>query len=215
MADDRKLNLRKVIEDNARVSDLGSLASSGVKRVKVLDESTLQEMIEQAIDQVVSMSTAEERTRILADSRKQLTKLMNERDKFSSHADMVEASKNDLIQQVEKLQQELKLRSNLDEGQVAEMEERERTLQKKAQDLLGENQWLRENNDKMVEQIDVAQTEIATLKTEIARLNEEIERLQAEIARLRLSGRAGDDDLRRQLEAAQAEVTKLREGMAG
>src|SRR5258706_15090532 len=107
MADDRKLNLRKVIEDNARVSDLGSLASSGVKRVKVLDENALQEMIQQAIDAVISSSTAEERTRILADSRKQLTKLMNERDEFASQAQMQQADRNDLIAEIEKLQEEI------------------------------------------------------------------------------------------------------------
>src|SRR5947208_9593918 len=107
MADDR-LNIRKAIADNAHVSDLSSLAGSGVKRVKVLDENALQEMIQAAIDAVVHSSTQEERSRILADSRKQLTKLMNERDEFASRGQMAEASKNELIQQIEKLQTEVK-----------------------------------------------------------------------------------------------------------
>ena len=45
MAQD-KFNLKKVLADNSQVSDLANLASSGVKRVKVLDENTLQELIQ-------------------------------------------------------------------------------------------------------------------------------------------------------------------------
>ena len=217
MADASKFNIRKVIEENAHVSDLASLADSGVKRVKVLDENTLQEMIERAVDAAISSSTAEERSRILADSRKQLTKLMNERDKFNSAADMAEASKNDLVQQIEKLQHELKLlrevqdQDSVLQNQIVELEERERALQKKTQELLGENAWLREGNDKMVEELDQSQQEISRLKEEIDRLNAEIERLKAEIERLRSQTQSDENDLRRQLEEAQSEAAGLRD----
>jgi len=227
MADDR-LNIRKAIEDNAKVSDLANLASSGVKRVKVLDENALREMIEAAIDQVVHSSTQEERSRILADSRKQLTKLMNERDEIANRANMEAASRNELIQQIDKLQNELKVRKNIDEQQEAlqiqlqETEAREKELQ-------GENAWLRENNDKMVEQLDQAQAEIQRLKDEIARLEAEIERLKAELEslrgvaqsneeeleRLRNGAKTDQDELRRDLEAAQAEAAALRDRLSG
>src|SRR5258707_8479464 len=113
MADDR-LNIRKAIQDNSQVSDLANLASSGVKRVKVLDENALQEMIQAAVDAVIHSSTQEERSRILADSRKQLTKLMNERDEILNRERMQEASKQDLIAKIEKLQNEIKLRKNIE-----------------------------------------------------------------------------------------------------
>lgn len=214
MADAGKFNIKKVIDDNAHATDLASLAGSGVKRVKVLDENALQQMIEQAVDAVISSSTQEERSRILADSRKQLTKLMNERDQFTSRAEMAEASKNDLMQQIEKLQKELKLLQNVQEqdaglqAQVQEMEEREQSLMKKTQELEGENAWLREGNDKMVEQLDQAQHEINRLK-------EEIERLKAEIESLRSQAQSDENELRRQLEASQAEATTLRERLSG
>ena len=237
MADASRFNIKKAIEDNAHVSDLASLAGSGVKRVKVLDENSLQEMIERAVDAAISTSTAEERSKILADSRKQLTKLMNERDKFISQADMAEASKNDLVQQIEKLQSELKLLREVQEqdaalqGQISELEERERALQKKTQELLGENAWLRENNDKMVDELDKAQQEvarlkegsdeldqarqeIAQLKEEIERLNAEIERLKAEIERLRSQSQSDENELQRRLEAAEAEAANLRERLS-
>jgi uncharacterized coiled-coil DUF342 family protein len=202
MADDR-LNIRKAIEDNSQVSDLANLASSGVRRVKVLDERALQAMIEQAVDAAISNKTQEERSKILADSRKQLTKLMNERDEFASRAGMNEASRNELIQQIEKLENEIKLRGSISEeetalqAQLQEAEEREKALQKKIQEQLGENAWLREGNDKMVEQLDQAQTEIQELKDEIERLKAEIERL------------------RRELDEARAEATTLRDRLSG
>jgi cell division septum initiation protein DivIVA len=108
------------------------------------------------------------------------------------------------------------------------MEQREKDLEKKIIDLNGENAWLRENNDKMVEQLDQAQSEIQRLKDEIARLEEEIERLKAELEslrgvaqsneeeleRLRSGAQSDQDALRRDLEAAQAEAASLRERLA-
>jgi len=209
MADDRRLDIKKVIADNAHVTDVSNLASRGVKRVKVLDENTLQEMIRQAIEQVVSSQTAEERSKILADSRKQLQKLMNERDEFASHANLMESDKNDLIAQIEKLQEEIRLRRKVEETEAAQ--------QKKNQDLASENSWLREEHDKMVDQLDQAQSEIKRLNEEIERLKAEIEDLKAEIERLRAGVRAGEErtadaeTLARELEASQAELNELRE----
>jgi len=194
MAQD-KFNLKKVLADNSQVSDLANLASSGVRKVKVLDENTLQEMIQQAIDAVISSSTAEERTRILADSRKQLTKLRNERDEFASRAQMQEAGRNDLIAEIEKLQQEIKLRRSVEENQSA--------AEQRIQELEADNVYIRGEHDKMVETLDQAQTEIKELKEEIERLKAEIERLNALLRE--------KEGLRRELDDAEAEVSSLRE----
>jgi signal transduction histidine kinase len=199
MADDR-FDFKKAIADNSKVSDLSNLASSGIRRVKVLDENGLLELIDRAVNQVVTTQTQEERSRILADSRKQLTKLMNERDQFTSRAEMLEAGRNELIQQIEKLQQELKLRRDVGDVEAA--------AQKKSQELLAENGYLRDQHDKMVEELDQAQTEIRTLK-------EEIERLRAEIERLLANAQSGDDNLQRELESARAEAAELRERLSG
>jgi predicted nucleic acid-binding Zn-ribbon protein len=208
MVDDRRLDIKKVIADNAHITDVSNLASRGVKRVKVLDENTLQEMIRQAIEQVVSTQTAEERSKILADSRKQLQKLMNERDEFASHANLMESGKNDLIAQIEKLQEEIRLRRTVEETEAAQ--------QKKNEDLASENSWLREEHDKMVDQLDQAQSEIKRLNEEIERLKAEIEDLKAEIERLRAGVREGEErtadaeTLAKELEASQAELNELR-----
>ncbi len=206
MADDRKLNIRKVIDDHSRVSDLNNLAQSGVKKVKVLDENTLYQMIERAVDEVITSSTKEERSRILADSRKQLTKLMNERDGLASRASLAEAGRNDLIQEIERLQKEVELRREVDEQEGA--------LRKKTEELAGEITWLRENNDKLVEELDQAKQEIARLKARIAEL-------EAEAAEFREAGSTAVDAVRQELARAKAkeasratELDELRKRLA-
>ncbi|HLY07810.1 MAG TPA: hypothetical protein VKW04_00770, partial [Planctomycetota bacterium] len=206
MAQD-KFNLKKVLADNSQVSDLANLASSGVKRVKVLDENTLQLMIQQAIDEVISSSTAEERSRILADSRKQLTKLMNERDEFASRAQMQEAGQNDLIAEIEKLQEEIKLRRKVDENQAG--------AEERIKELEADNAYIRGEHDRMVEALDQAQTEIRTLKEEIERLRAllaENEGLHSELDELQAKLRK-QAELQQQLVDAQAELASLREQM--
>jgi len=213
MAQD-KFNLKKALADSAQESDLANLASSGVRKVKVLDENALQEMIQQAIDNVISSSTAEERSRILADSRKQLTKLMNERDEFASQAQMQAADRNDLIAEIEKLQEEIKLRRKVDENKSAS--------DQRIQELEADNTYLRGEHDGMVEALDKAQTEIKELKEEIERLNAEIERLRSLLAEQEGLQAQLDDvqaqlrekaTLKRELDDAEAELSSLREKM--
>jgi uncharacterized coiled-coil DUF342 family protein len=132
---------------------------------------------------------------------------------------MAEASKNDLIQQIEKLQSELKALRSIQEQDAA--------AQAQLQKMQDENQWLREGNDTMVEQIDQAQTEarrlkqendelraeIERLKEEIERLNALIERLKGEIAQLR-DGLSGGEDLAQQLSQACEENDQLKQRLA-
>ncbi|MBV8880246.1 MAG: hypothetical protein JO332_09800, partial [Planctomycetaceae bacterium] len=210
MAQD-KINIKKVLDDNSQATDLANLASSGVRRVKVLDENALLQMIQDAVDAVISSSTAEERSRILADSRKQLTKLMNERDEFASRAQMQEAGRADLIAEIEKLQQEIKLRRKVDENKAAD--------EQRIQELEADNTYLRGEHDGMVEALDRAQSEIKELKAEIERLKAEIERLRALLAEQeglqeQLQGQLRSKaDLQRKLDDAEGELAQLREQM--
>jgi transcription initiation factor IIE alpha subunit len=185
VADDKKLNIRKVIDDHAQVSDLNRLAHQGVNKVKVLDERTLLEMIERAVDEAISTKTAEERSQILADSRKQLAKLMGERDAEISKAKLAEAGREELLQKIDKLQTEIKLRREVDEQASA--------LARKAEEMTEENAWLRKNNDKLVEELDQAQSEIKRLLDENAQLREELERMRARLG-------AENEELKQQLD---------------
>ena len=203
MADHRNLDIRKVIADNAKVSDVANLASSGVKKVKVLDEAGLQRMIEQAVDAVIQNTTAEERSRILADSRKQLTKLMNERDQSAKAANLAEAGRNELLREIEKLQKEVQLRRD--------MQEQEAALARKAEELANDNAFLRENNDKIVSELEQAQARVKELEAEVERLNARIAELEAELETLRGAGAKAAGALRQEVDRLKKELAETRQ----
>jgi hypothetical protein len=203
MADDPRLNIRKYIDQGSEHTTLSSLANRGIKNVKVLDEAALYDLIGRAVDEVITNQTQEERSKLLADSRKQLQKLLEERDQFMSQANLLEAGKNDLIQQVESLQNELKLRRQIEEkgeadfqDQIKELAERHQAKDARIAELESENAWLREEHDRMVEELD-------RVMTENRRLKEELESLRAGAASGD-SARAEADELRERLEAQEA-----------
>jgi hypothetical protein len=201
VADERRLNIRKVIDDHAQASDLNRLAKQGINKVKVLDEKTLLEMIERAVDEAITVQTAEERSQILADSRKQLAKLMGERDEVISRAKLAEAGRDELLQKIDKLQEENRLHREV-EAQGADDH-------KKAEEQAEENRWLRQNNDKLVEDLDRAQSEVKRLEEENARLREEIERLQAELDAMRQGAATAANAVRHELDRSREHAAKL------
>ncbi|MFN3485411.1 MAG: hypothetical protein ACK44W_08025 [Planctomycetota bacterium] len=206
MVDESKLDIRRVIEQGSQHTTVSNLANMGIRNVRVLDERTILELIRNAVDQVVALQTEEERARLVEESRKQLDRLMAERNEFMTRANMLEAGKNELMQQVEKLQEELKLRRQLEEqseasfqSQLKEIVERHKGQQKEFERLREENSWLREDHDRLVEELDRAQTEIK-------RLTRELEELRAAGGEL--------SALREALESARAEAAALSEDAA-
>src|SRR5579862_4026833 len=116
MTDDSKsLDLRNALEQGTKKMALKDLEQKGFKNVKVLDEKGLEDLMRKAVDRVVSTQTAEEKTRIVEESRKELDRLMKEHKAARSRAQLLEADKNELVEQVESLQRELELKSELEE----------------------------------------------------------------------------------------------------
>jgi hypothetical protein len=244
MVDEAKFNIRKAIEEGSQHTTLSHLQNAGVRNVKVLDENMLQEMIARAVDQVISTETREERSRILADSRKQLQKLLSEKDQAASKANLLEQSKNELVRQIERLQAELEQARSApppeDEGVKARLQDslaREITLQKRTKELEDENAWLRGEHDRMVEELDRALAEIKRLKAELEALQagaddgskarEDADALRKELDGLRFAREAEQEELqtlragadaghksREEAEALRAELAKLEEALA-
>ena len=207
MGETKRLDIKKVIEQGTQATTVSNLHNMGIRNVKVLDENTLHQLIADAVDQVVSTQTQEERSKILADSRKQLQKLLDERAQFVSRAGLLEAGKNELVGQVEKLQAELKLRRQIEDqseadfkSQLKEIVERHTTGQDQVKQLQDENVWLRQEHDKLIEEVD-------RLQTEIKRLNEELERLRG-------ATQTADAAIANQLESTLAEAAALKEQLA-
>src|ERR1043166_8542793 len=115
MPDGNELDIKKVIEQGAQRVKLKDLAERGHEHVKVRDEEAVHAMVTQAVDRAVSNQTAEHREKILAESRRELDRLMREHRDMRSRAQLLESNKNDLVEQVERLQRQLQLKSDLEE----------------------------------------------------------------------------------------------------
>ena len=111
----KDLNLQQAIEQGSQRTTLSDLEKKGVKNVKILDEKALQELVAKAVDRVIGSQTDEQREKVLAESRKELDRLMKERAAARTRAELAESDKNELIEQVESLQKELSLQAELEE----------------------------------------------------------------------------------------------------
>lgn len=118
MSDGNDLDFQQAIERGTKKMALSDLQQKGLKSVKVLDERVLEEIVRKAVDRVVSSQTAEEKARIYEESRKELERLIQEHRAAKSRAQLLEEDKNDLVGQIEALQRELELRSQLEEERL-------------------------------------------------------------------------------------------------
>ena len=166
MPDERDLDIKKAIEQGTQRMTLKDLASQGFDNVKVLDEDAVEAMISKAVDRVVSSQTSEQREKILADSRKELDRLMREQKAMRSRAQLLESDKHELIEQVESLQRELQLQGELEEE----------NLHKKVQEGIAS---LQAQVDGLRGQAEAARAETARLQEDKARLVKEAGRAQA------------------------------------
>jgi len=173
MADDSKdLDLRNALEMGTKKMALKDLEQKGFKNVKVLDEKGLEELMRKAVDRVVQVSSAEEKTRIMAESRKELDRLMKEHKAARSRAQLLEADKNELVEQVEALQRELELKSELEEELLhkkyeegtASMQAQVEEVKKRAQAIDSELERLRVENAKLESQLTGEREKVARLK---------------------------------------------------
>jgi len=173
MADDSKdLDLRNALEMGTKKMALKDLEQKGFKNVKVLDEKGLEELMRKAVDRVVQVSSAEEKTRIMAESRKELDRLMKEHKAARSRAQLLEADKNELVEQVEALQRELELKSELEEELLhkkyeegtASMQAQVEEVKKRAQAIDRELERLRVENSKLESQLTGEREKVARLK---------------------------------------------------
>ncbi len=211
MADEPKFNIKKVIDEGAQRMTVSDLAQKGFRDIKVLDERVVQDLISRAVDKAVSTQTAGERARLVANSRKELDRLMKERNEFMSKAGMLEAGRNELVQQIEKLQEEIKLRRQIEEQgeagfqtQLKEIIARQKTLQERVQALQAENAALRQELEQAREEIRRLNGELektlADAEAERTRIQEELQAAQARGE----ERSAAEEEFRRALEEAQA-----------
>ena len=223
----KELDLRGAIERGTQRTTLGDLEKKGVKNVKILDEKALQELVEKAVDRVVSArtQTVEEREQMLAESRRVLDRLMKEHKAARTRAQLLESDKNELIEQVESLQKELSLQAELEEENLqkkflegtASMEKQVEDLRAKLnRELLEERSKVREADQARrdaVAQVLKLQHDGQATSQELKTLKEEIVRQRAEITRLKETGGAAEAD-KKAREAAEHSAWMLETRLA-
>jgi hypothetical protein len=78
----------------------------------------MEEIIRKAIDRVASNRTGEEKEKILAETQKELDRLMKEHRAVKTKAQLLESNKNELAETIHSLQRELELKGELEEERL-------------------------------------------------------------------------------------------------
>jgi DNA repair exonuclease SbcCD ATPase subunit len=207
MSDDssKEIDLRGALEQGTKKMALKDLEQKGFKNVKVLDEKGLQELMQKAVDRVVSTQTAEEKARIMEESRRELDRLMKEHKAARSRAQLLEADKNELVEQVESLQRELELKSELEEE----------TLHKKFEEGTASMQAQVEEVKRRAQAIDRdlarAKADNATLQQQVGAAGKDAQDARRENARLQSAALSTGQKLAEQESLLRTEQSKLRE----
>lgn len=113
MADEKNFDVRKLIDQSASKSTLKELASKGIHSVKVIDENTINKLIEEAVQRIIvtrtNVLTEQERKKIYEASRRELQRLLQEHSEMKQKSELVEKDKNSMIREVENLQRQVQL----------------------------------------------------------------------------------------------------------
>ncbi len=188
MADEKDLDIKRMIEQGTKRMTLRDLAEKGFENVKVLDERQVQQMVTQAVERVVTTQTAEEKAKVAAESRKELDRLIREHRAIRSRAELLEADKHELVEQVENLQRQLQLKSDLEEetlhkkleGGMASLHAQVEELRTRTQEALREREDIRTRLADLQGTHDAALAELEDLHKDAERLRGDRDRVEKE-----------------------------------
>ena len=182
-----ELNLQGIFDAGSQKMDLTDLEKQGFKKVKVLDQKAMEEFIRRAVDRVVSTQTAEEKERIVAESRKELDRLMKEHRDVKSRAQLLETDKNELVEHLEAMQRELELKSELEEATLhkkflegtASMQKQVEEVKRRADKAAAELETVRVENARLAATLEAEREKVAQLKEGEPRLEAALQENQA------------------------------------
>lgn len=199
MSEKKELDLQQALEQGTKKMDLSELEKKGFKHVKVLDEKAMEEIVRKAVDKVVSTKTDEERERIIEQSQKELERLMKEHKAVRSRAQLLEADKNELVEQVESLQRELELKSEIEEEQLhKKFQEGTASMQKQVEEV-------KKRGETLAQEIEKLRVENARLQAQLQAEREKVQKLQESEPRLQAALK-DVQDLNRQNARYQTEL---------
>jgi DNA repair exonuclease SbcCD ATPase subunit len=225
-------DISKALEAGTKKMTLDELQQKGHQKVKVLDEKALTDLVSRAVNRVVTTQTGEERARILAESRKELDRLMREQKAVRSRAELLEADRTELVAQVEALQRELELQSELEEENLhkkyqegtASMQSQVEEIRRQLKDARDEAETLRQRaageearvraaeqaRQDLVQQVLRLQSDLEPAKSELRIAKADLIRQRSELEEARAKGGEGVEAERKRREAAEQEAFMLR-----
>src|SRR5262245_64294943 len=172
MADNDNLDFQQALDAGTKKMDLSDLEKKGIKQVKVLEEKAMEEIVRKAVERVASSRTSEEKDRILAESQKELERLMKEHRAVKTKAQLLESNKNELAETIHALQRELELKSELEEERLhkkfvegtASMQKQVEEVKQRSQETADRLERLRVDNARPQTMSHTAQEKVSHLK---------------------------------------------------
>src|SRR5262245_64417306 len=160
--DDKSLDFQQALDAGTKKMDLSDLEKRGFKKVKVLDEKAMEEIVRKAVERVASTRTGEEKERILAETQKELDRLMKEHRAVKTKAQLLESNKNELAETIHALQRELELKGELEEERLhkkfaegtASMQSQVEEVKRRAQDTADKLERIRVDNARLQAMLD-------------------------------------------------------------
>jgi len=128
MAGENPLDLKKFLERSTAKTSLTDLQSKGVQNVRVLDQRTLERLMQDAVQKVLSgragVLSDSEREKIYQESRKELDRLVREYGTMKKQNEAAAMDKNTLLTELENVQKQLQVTRNMYEEKIRQLEAR-------------------------------------------------------------------------------------------
>ncbi len=106
-------DVKQLVDQSGQKLSVDELKSKGFERINVLDKHTFNQLIQEAVERIIStrtnLLTDKERQHIFAQSQNELKMLMQEHSQLKTQAQLEEKGKQDLIRDIENLQKQVHL----------------------------------------------------------------------------------------------------------
>lgn len=128
MAGENPLDLKKFLERSTAKTSLTDLQKKGVQNVRVLDQKTLERLMADAVQKVLSgragLLTDADREKIFQESRRELDRLVREYNTMKKQNEAAAMDRNTLLTELENLQKQLQVTRNMYEEKIRQLEAR-------------------------------------------------------------------------------------------
>ncbi len=226
-------DVKQLVDQSGQKLSVDELKSKGFERINVLDKHTFNQLIQEAVERIIStrtdLLTDKERERIFSQSQNELKMLMQERESLKSQAQLSEKGKDDLVRDIENLQKQVQLQRQVSaQNEKLKFEEGMDSQKPFMEELKRQVDVLEKENDKLETQLKAAEKELATANAgpkadEMAAMMEQMttkletsigSKFQSRIDQLEAENRSLKDDTQQAAQAqGNAQMTELMEKM--